>query len=124
MRLSDDSWNVRGLTAGADLRFSPGSWLLRGGYRYYLQGAADFFEDKYVMAPSSYDHYTSDKELGDERGHIGSADLSYGIRDFPSTGQRTWLDLQVDVLYYQYPGFSLLPSRTSFFGAIGARIGF
>lgn len=124
VRLSDDSWNVRGLTAGADLRFSPGSWLLRGGYRYYLQGAADFFEDKYVMAPSSYDHYTSDKELGDERGHIGSADASYGFRNFPSNGKTTWLDLQLDVLHYDYLGFTLLPSRTSVFGEIGVRLGF
>jgi hypothetical protein len=123
-RVSDDSWNVRALTVGGDLRYGPGDWLLHAGYRFYLQGAADFFQDKYVLAPENYVHYTSDKELGDERGHIVDADASYAFRDFPSKGMKTWLDLQVDVLHYAYPGFTLLPSRTSVFGELGLRLGF
>ncbi len=123
-RASDDSWDVRGLSLGADLRWGPGDWLFHGGYRFYLQGAADFFEDKYVMAPASYKNWTSDKELGDERGHIVTLDASYGFHDFPSAGQKTWLDLQVDVFQYSYPGFTLLPSRTSLFAQLGLRLGF
>jgi Protein of unknown function (DUF3570) len=124
VRLSDDSWSVRALSVGADLRYGPGNWLFHGGYRFYLQGAADFFQDKYVNDPSTYAHYASDKELGDERGHIGSADASYAFRDFPSNGMKTWLDLQLNLLYYDYPGFTLLPSRTSVFGELGLRVGF
>ena len=123
-RGSDDSWDVRALSLGADLRWGPGDWLLHGGYRFYVQGAADFFQDKYVMAPENYKNWTSDKELGDERGHIVTADASYGFHDFPSVGVKTWLDLQVNVLHYSYPGFTLLPSRTSLFAQLGLRLGF
>jgi hypothetical protein len=123
-RLARDSWGIDGATVGADLRLGNEDWLVCLGYHFYLQTAASFFQDKYVMASDSYAYYTSDKELGEQRGHIASVDLRFTLRGWPSPGTKSYLDLQVDGLHYDYPGFTLLPSRNSLFAAIGLRIGF
>jgi uncharacterized protein DUF3570 len=123
-RVARDSWGVLGGTFGADLRVAGDPWQLRAAYHFYIQGPADFFADKYTMAPESYTYYTSDKELGAERGHIGSLDLGLALRDWPSEGRASAIDLQLDVLRYDYPGFALLPSRTSVFVELGLRLDF
>jgi hypothetical protein len=122
VRVARDSWGLLAGTAGADLRVASDPWQLRIAYRFYLQSAADFFQDKYLLAPENYSYYTSDKELGDERGHIGSLEVSYALKDWPADGHTSAFDVQIDVLRYDYPGFTLLPSRTSFFGAVGLRL--
>jgi hypothetical protein len=76
------------------------------------------------MDPSNYDFYTSDKELGEERGHIGSLDLAYLFSDRRAAGPKTQLDGRVMVLYYQYPGFPLISSRASVFAELGLRFDF
>ena len=124
VRLARDSWGVLAATVGADLRAVMGDWQLRVGYRFYIQRAADFFADKYMSAPDSYTYYTSDKELGAERGHTGSVDVGYVAKDWPAGGMTTQIDLMVDALHYDYPGFALLPSRDSVFAQIGLRFVF
>jgi Protein of unknown function (DUF3570) len=124
IRLARDSWGVSAGTFGADVRVAADDWLFRVGYRFYIQSGADFFEDKYLQAPEMYTYYTSDKELGDQRGHIANADVSYTLRDWPGDGMKSSIDLQVDGLHYDYQGFTLLPSRDSLFAAVGLRIGF
>jgi hypothetical protein len=123
-RVARDSWGVLAGTAGAELRIAGDPWQVRFAYRFYIQSAADFFQDKYVLAPESYIAYTSDKELGAERGHIGSADLTRVLKDWPSAGRASAVDLQVDVLHYDYPGFILLSSRSSLFIELGLRLDF
>jgi hypothetical protein len=120
-RGSIDSWSLASLTLGVELRVMQPRWQLRAGYRFYAQSAADFFKDKYVMPTSNYDFYTSDKELGDETGHLGSLALGYLLQDRRAGGSNTVLDARVDVLHYDYPGFELLPSRTSVFAEVGVR---
>jgi hypothetical protein len=115
-RGSIDSWSLASVTLAAELRVMYPVWSLRVGYRFYAQQAADFFKDKYIMPTDHYDFFTSDKELGDETGHVGSLDLGYRV------APKAVIDARVDVLYYQYPGFVLLPSRTSVFAEAGLRI--
>jgi hypothetical protein len=120
LRVAHDSWDVDSLGAAVDLRIARASWRLQTGYRFYLQSHASFFQDKYVDAPQMYTYYTSDKELGDERGHLLRFNVSYVLS--PSNGpndNRMTLDLQIDAAHYTYPGFSLLGSRDSIFGTIG-----
>lgn len=120
VRAGHDSWGIDSLTAGVELRVAEPSWRLQLGYRYYRQTAADFFQDKYVDAPAMYTYYTSDKELGDQSGHLGTLGLSLVLSEPDGPHQaRLLLDTRVDAFRYVYPGFTLLPSRTSVFASIG-----
>jgi len=121
-RLATDSWGVRSATLATDLRYAANRGQLRLGYRFYVQGAADFFADKYLMSSDNYSYYTSDKELGKEVGHTASLDISFFFQDRAATGLKAQIDAQLEVLYYTYPDFPLIQSRTSFLGEIGLRL--
>jgi hypothetical protein len=63
-----------------------------------------------------YANYSSDKELGRQIGNLGSFDVATAISEPASPNDaRMMLFLHTDVFQYQYPGFVLLPSRTSAF---------
>jgi hypothetical protein len=82
----------------------------------YLQSRASFFEDKYTMDPAMYPSYSSDKELGRQIGNLGSVDIATAITEPESPNDaRMMLFFHTEVFQYQYPGFALLPSRTSAF---------
>ena len=120
LRLSHDSWGVSSLSAGLDLRIARESWRLQVGYRYYLQSGADFFQDKYTLDPAMYTYYTSDKELGSQNGHLGRLDLAHVlIGPNNPNDTRLMLNLQLQAVHYNYPGFVLLPTRDSVFGLVG-----
>ena len=116
VRAAHDSWGVDSLTPQLDLRIAKATWRLDLGYRLYLQSRASFFEDKYTMDPAMYANYSSDKELGRQVGHLGSFDLATTLIE-PETPNdaRMMLFFHTDVFQYSYPGFTLLPSRTSAF---------
>lgn len=116
VRAAHDSWGVDSLTPQLDLRIAKATWRLDLGYRLYLQTRASFFEDKYTMDPAMYANYSSDKELGRQVGHLGSFDVATTLLD-PETPNdaRMMLFFHTDVFEYSYPGFTLLPSRTSAF---------
>ncbi len=119
-RLGLDSWGIESATGAAELRASTTSWRFRVGYRFYAQSGADFYRPKYTMAPDQYAYYTSDKELSRELGHIANLGITRVLKQQHYPGDtRALLDLSVNVLYYQYPDFVLLPSRTSGFVELG-----
>jgi hypothetical protein len=119
-RLGTDSWGVDNLSVAAELRAATTWWRLRLGYRFYAQSSADFYHAKYVQSPDKYAYYTSDKELATEYGHIVNLGISRVLMQPKREGDaRMLLDLGVHVLYYSYPGFLLLPSRTSGFLDVG-----
>jgi hypothetical protein len=116
VRAAHDSWGVDSLTPALDLRIAKATWRLQLGYRLYLQSRAAFFEDKYTMDPAMYTNYSSDKELGRQIGNLGSFDVATAISEAASPNDsRMMLFFHTDVFQYQYPGFVLLPSRTSAF---------
>jgi hypothetical protein len=116
VRAAHDSWGVDSLTPALDLRIAKATWRLQLGYRLYLQSRAAFFEDKYTMDPAMYTNYSSDKELGRQIGNLGSFDVATAITEPDSPNDaRMMLFFHTDVFQYQYPGFVLLPSRTSAF---------
>jgi hypothetical protein len=119
-RLGIDSWGIESLTAAAELRAGTRAWRFRLGYRFYLQSGADFYRPKYVLPSSSYTYYTSDKELSHELGHVASLGISRVLKQSHYPGDtRVLLDLSTNVLYYNYPDFVLLASRTSGFVELG-----
>jgi hypothetical protein len=116
LRVGHDSFGIDSLTAQMDLRIAKPGWRMNLGYRYYRQSKADFFQSKYTMDPSAYSFYTSDKELGSQSGHLVGLDIADVLFDAANTGDtRVVLKLHADVFRYAYPGFLLLPSRTSTF---------
>jgi len=120
LRVARDTWGVTSTTAAVDLRVARPSWRLDAGYRFYRQWGADFFESKYVMDPSAYRYYTSDKELGQQVGHLVTFDIAAVLIDKQQeSDSRLLLDARVDLFRYSYPGFLLLPSRSSAFVELG-----
>ena len=116
LRAARDSWGITGATAAVDLRIAQPTWRLDTGYRYYRQGGADFFEGKYVNDPSMYRYYTSDKELGQQIGHLVTFDVARVLIDKEQeSDSRLLLDLHLDLVHYSYPGFLLLSARSSAF---------
>jgi hypothetical protein len=119
-RLGIDTWGIESASGATELRAATRSWRFRLGYRFYAQSGADFYRSKYVMASNTYAYYTSDKELSRELGHIANLGLSRVIKQAHYAGDtRVLLDASVNVLYYAYPDFVLLPSRTSGFVELG-----
>jgi hypothetical protein len=124
-RLGYDDWGVLAHTGQLELRVHHlGQWQLRGGYRFYYQGAADFWQPKYTAAPETYRYYTADKELGEVRGHSGDVDVGYAFWRRPGGQLGALVDFKAEYLYYSYPGFPLLANRSSVFGETGIRLEF
>jgi len=120
VRASHDSWGADSVAPSAELRVAQPTWRLELGYRLFLQSRASFFADKYTLDPAMYTHYTSDKELGREVGHLGSFDVTAALTDQDTPNDtRMMLFFHAEVFHYAYPGFELLPSRTSVFGELG-----
>ena len=120
LRVSRDTWSLDSLSAGLDLRIATNTFRMQLGYRFYVQSHAHFFEDKYTLSPMTYSYYTSDKELGDELGHLVRLDIYGVISDARgSNDTRTLLNFEVEAAHYNYPGFVLLPSRDSIFAGLG-----
>jgi len=120
LRAAHDSWGVTSTTAALDLRIARATWRLDTGYRYYRQWGADFFEGKYLDDPSMYRYYTSDKELGQQVGHLVTLDIARVLIDKEQeSDSRLMFDLHLDLVRYSYPGFLLLSARSSAFVEAG-----
>jgi hypothetical protein len=120
VRLGQDSWGVRSASVAAELRCAWDWWRLQLGYRFYVQSSADFYQSKYTLPASSYAFFTSDKELGRELGHTPHLQISRVLKQPRKPGDpRALFDVRVTGLFYSYPGFVLLPSRSSVFADLG-----
>jgi hypothetical protein len=119
-RLGIDTWGVESAAGSAELRAASRAWRFRLGYRFYAQSQADFYRPKYLMASNTYAYYTSDKELSQLTGHVANIGVSRVLKQPHYAGDtRVLLDVAADVLYYDYPDFVLLKSRTSGFVELG-----
>lgn len=120
VRLGTDSWGVRNIAVGIELRGAWRAWRLQLGYRFYAQSSASFFRTKYTLAASNYTYYTSDKELGQELGHVPHLDLAKVVKhSTPAGGGRVVLDVRLTGFFYKYPNFALLSSRSGAFIDVG-----
>jgi len=120
VRVSHDTWDVSSVAPSEELRFAFDGWRMQLGYRFYLQGRASFFEDKYTMDPEMYEHYTSDKQLGREVGHTAMFDVAVTVVEAETPrDSRMVLFLHADGFHFAYPDYELLPSRYGAFGELG-----
>ena len=101
-KLYSDDWGVLSHTAGAKLlQYVGQAVVVRYRYRYYTQGAADFYREEY-LAPGGVDGYqTADYRLGDFDAHLFGTQLSWSFGRAPFSID--WLsNLALDVEYERY----------------------
>ena len=88
---------------------------MRVRYRLYLQGEADFYNERYVDAPANYDYWSADKRLGPIVDHLGGLRVQYKLPG-PRQGEgfnRVGLDAKVDLIRNEYLEYLFLDHRTS-----------
>lgn len=113
-RFASDDWGLSAHTLTGEVRIVLAEgWVLPIAYRYYDQGAADFWRGKYLMSPTTYDHYSADKELGDVQGDAGSVGVAYRWDAVAAGEIGGSIDLSAHLMRYVYPDFALLDQRTA-----------
>jgi hypothetical protein len=108
-RLYRDTWDVRAVTAEAELSKYLGTQLivsLRG--RYHIQSGAIFFRlpDRYRTLGPVGKYWTGDRELAPLHTFLGGAKLTYLRR--PDRDRRSWLEeweinVKLDAVFYYAP---------------------
>ena len=111
-----DDWGVSSHELDLQYLIEPrDNLIIRARYRLYLQSEADFYSERYLDSPESYDYYTADKRLGSLVGHLGGLRVQYKL---PGPRQaeafdRVGLDAKVDLINNQYLEYLFLESRTA-----------
>ncbi|MCA9727618.1 MAG: DUF3570 domain-containing protein [Candidatus Eisenbacteria bacterium] len=89
-RYYTDDWGVQSQTVGAKLNQYVGpNVVVRYRYRYYDQGAADFYRAEYVLADGIDGYRTGDYRLRPIQAHLFGGMLEVGLAAIPATPQ--WL---------------------------------
>jgi hypothetical protein len=84
-RFYNDDWGVNSNTVGVKLnQYISDSVTMRYRYRYYAQGAADFYRDEYAVAGGVDGFQTADYRLGDFGSHLFGGRVLW--RPFPTLG--------------------------------------
>lgn len=108
-----DSWAMTAGEAAAELRWEPRSALLfRAGGRAYLQSPTWFWRRRYANTTDTRGYLTDDKELGPMRSYA-----VYGLADVPIGPVHVQGRVELD--FYRYPEFTLLPEKRAFVGTLG-----
>lgn len=82
------------------------AWILDVGYRYYTQGAADFYRDLFPYADSQ-NFLARDKELATFSNHALRFGVSYDLlQDGWRFVQRARLNFAYDYMFFDYEDFS------------------
>lgn len=126
-RLYRDTWDLRALTADAELEryviLDALRLRLRG--RYYTQGHAAFYSDDYLIEPRGV-YFTGDRELSTMHSWLAGARILFG----PSATEGRYLGLMskievslgVDHIWFRYEDFTIngTPlSKDAWIGTLG-----
>jgi hypothetical protein len=106
-RYYSDTWGIKGWNTEFGYVHPLGEDLVfEAKYRYYTQGAADFYADLFPYS-GSYNFMARDKELSTYQNHTVGAGVSYQF-DVPWIGflKRGELNLMVDYMMFDYEDFS------------------
>ena len=100
-----DSWGILSHTATMQWGYNPNAdTTLRAKYRFYQQGAADFYRAIYTDAETAPDHRTRDRELSPMRHHRLALSAEYEF-EFTDSGPTTRLTLGLGGSLLQYADF-------------------
>jgi hypothetical protein len=97
-----DDWGVVSHTAGAKLlQYIGQAVVVRYRYRYYAQGAADFWRDDYVTPGGVNGYQTADYRLGNFDAHLFGSQVTWSFGRAPFSID--WLgNLGLNVEYERY----------------------
>jgi hypothetical protein len=101
-KIYSDDWGIRSHTVGAKLNQYVGeAVVVRYRYRWYTQGAADFWRDEY-LAPGGVGGYrTADYRMGDFEAHLFGTKVGWKLGRAPFSWE--WLgDVGIEVEYERY----------------------
>jgi hypothetical protein len=102
-RLYADDWGIVSHTIGARLHQYVGgdAVVVRYRYRFYTQGAADFWREEYVEAGGVDGYRSADYRVGDFDAHLFGTKVTWNVGDAPFSQE--WLGrVGVDVSYERY----------------------
>jgi hypothetical protein len=89
-------------------------WILDAKYRYYEQGASDFYGDLFLTpSQDEKDYRARDKELSQFSSNSVSLHLSYELPVRNRLMDRSAISLQWDKIYFDYEDFSDLTDITA-----------
>jgi hypothetical protein len=133
LRAYRDTWDVRSLSAELGYEQTIGAGLrVRGRGRYYVQSAAAFYSDDYVLAPRGR-YFTGDRELSPMRSALLGAQVSWAL---PSDAEGRVLGflsglelaLKGDLLKSWFDDFRYdrveVPNDTALLGSLSLSAGF
>jgi hypothetical protein len=109
LRLYDDSWAVRAVTADATLnKYLGTSMLLSVRAHYHLQGGASFYKTAtgYWLSGPNGQYWTGDRELADMGNYLLGGRVAFLRR--PRQQRSAWfvemeVDAKYEVLFYVLP---------------------
>ena len=133
LRAYRDTWDIRSFSGELGYEQTIGGGLrFRVRARYYLQSAAAFFSDDYVLAPKGQ-YFTGDRELSAMRTGLFGAQFAYGVppnADGDVLGFLSGLDfaLKADLLKSWFPDFHYdrapVPNTAAILGSFTVLAGF
>jgi hypothetical protein len=131
-RLYRDTWDVRAVTADAELEryLFIDALRLRARGRFYTQGRAAFYSDDYLIEPRGV-YFTGDRELSTMRSVLAGARIAYGptATDGKYLGflQKIEVSLGLDHIWFNYSDFTIngTPlSKNAWASSVGASFTF
>ena len=109
-RIYFDDWALRSHTVLAELGWNAGEHtLLALHFRYYTQGAVDFYQERYTQLPAPFAFLTHDRELSAMSAERLGVDLEHGIV-FDDGGKTLTLSLSLGGALFNYDEFVGLTS--------------
>ena len=103
-----DDWGILSHTAKADLAWAPRPQsTLALTYRFYTQGAADFYKAEYLASEVGRAYYTRDKELSPLSSHRVALELDW-VWQLAHGESGLLTALAVASTFYRYHDFAML----------------
>ncbi len=113
-----DTWSVISHTADARVVFDLDPVTIRLRYRFYAQGSAYFYQQRYDTLKA---YVSSDRELSRFTSHLFGVKLEWApLRTFKGAAFR--LDAKVEGMYFDYPEFQRLPHRWALVSQVGVEV--
>ncbi len=107
-RYFSDDWGITAHTGRLSYTHTFSErWILDARYRYYTQGAADFYADLFLVpSQDEKDYRARDKELSQFTSNTVSLHLSYELPLRHRLMDKSAISLQWDRLFFDYDNFT------------------
>ena len=108
-----DDWGILSHTAKADVAWAPQpKSTISLSYRFYSQGAADFYQPMYTEQEVGREHFTRDKELSPLTSHRLALEFDW-LWELGAGGSSLLTALAVAPTFYSYADFPMLKQASA-----------